>query len=160
MLFALALCCLALQTAAQDHGSHGRASEPTAPSPLSIPLDAGTRAGLPRIAVSAKAHGKTVSCEGVGISDLLRMSGGLPAELQGAALASYVLVTSRDGYRVLYSLAELDPSPSNHRVVLADQCDGQPLSEEQGPLWLIAPEESQPVRWVRGVKSITVVAAP
>lgn len=160
MLLALGLCCLSLQTAAQDHGSHARASEPVAPSPLSIPLDAETRASLPRIAVSTNAHGRTASCEGVGLSDLLRQAGGLPAELHGPALASYVLVTSRDGYRVVYSLAELDPSLSNYRVVLAEQCDGQPLSEEKGPLWLIAAGESQSVRWVRQVKSITVVAAP
>ena len=160
MLLALGLCCLSLQTAAQGQGSHARASEPVAPSPLSIPLDEGTRAGLPRIAVSATAHGKTMHCEGVGLSDLLRKAGGLPAELHGPALASYVLVTSRDSHRVVYSLAELDASLVDHQVVLADQCDGQPLAEEEGSLWLIAAGESHPIRWVRGVKSITVVAAP
>lgn len=159
-LLAAALSCVALQAIAQDHGGHARASEPTTPSPLSVPLDADTRATLPRAAVSATAHGKTLNCEGVALSDLLRKTEGLPAELRGPALASYVLVTARDGYRVVYSLAELDPSLGNRHIVLADRCDGQPLSEEDGPLRLVAPEELRPARWVRQVQSITVVRAP
>lgn len=159
-LLALGLCCLSLQATAQDHGSHARASEPTAPSPLSIPLDEEMRAGLPRIAVSATAHGKTMSCDGIGLSDLLRKAGGLPAELRGPALASYVLVAARDGYRVVYSLAELEPSLGNHAVFLVDRCEGEPLDHEDGPLRLIAPQESRGARWVRQVQSITVVAAP
>jgi hypothetical protein len=127
---------------------------------LSIPLDAETRAALPRVAVSGTAHGKALDCEGVGLSDLLRKANGLPAELRGPALASYVLVSARDGYRVVYSLAELDTSLGKRQVVLADQCNGQPLTEEEGPLRLIAADELRPARWVRQVQSITVVRAP
>ncbi|MET0581219.1 MAG: molybdopterin-dependent oxidoreductase [Pseudoxanthomonas sp.] len=143
---------------AQDH-SH--ASEPTAPSPVSVPLDEATLAALPRTPVVATAHGKTLNCAGVRLSALLTHAGVLSAEpLRGPALADYVLVTARDGYRAVYSLGELEPTLGNNDVVLVNRCDDQPLSDDSGPLRLIAPEESRPARWVRQVQSITVVAAP
>ncbi len=85
---------------------------------------------------------------------------GYPRKLPGAQLARYVLVDARDGYRVLYSLAELDPGTGKRRVLLVDRCNGAALGQEDGPLRLIAPEDARPARWVRQVKSITVVTAP
>ena len=111
--------------------------------------------------MTATAHDKKLQCEGVSLTELLRASKAMPAEpLRGARLASYVLVTARDGYRAVYSLAELDPTLGNRKVFLVDRCDGKPLDDEDGPLRLIAPEDARPARWVRQVQSITVVAAP
>jgi DMSO/TMAO reductase YedYZ molybdopterin-dependent catalytic subunit len=143
---------------AQDH-SH--ASDPPGPSPLSVPLDQATLATLPRTAVVVTAQGKTVTCTGIRLSALLTRAGVLSAEhLRGAALASYVLVTARDGQRVIYSLAELEPTLGNSNVMLVNQCDDKPLPDDSGPLRLIAPQESRSARWLRQVQSITVVAAP
>ncbi len=143
---------------AQDH-SH--ASDPSSPSPLSVPLDEAALATLPRTAVVVTAQGKTVTCTGIRLSALLTRAGVLSAEhLRGPALASYVLVTARDGHRVIYSLAELEPTLGNNNVVLVNQCDDKPLPDDSGPLRLIAPEEPRPARWLRQVQSITVVAAP
>ena len=143
---------------------HQHASTPqpaTLPSPLSIPLDADVLAALPRETVTATAHDKTLHCEGIPLAALLRATEALPAQpLSGQALSRYVLVTARDGYRVLYSLAELETSVGNHAVFLVDRCEGGPLDVEDGPLRLIAPQESRSARWVRQVQSITVVAAP
>ena len=128
---------------------------------MAIPIDTATLAGLPREAVTATAHGKTLQCEGVSLVKLLRAAGALPVEpLGGAQLANYVLVGARDGYRAVYSLAELEPTLGNRKVLLVDRCDGQPLADDDGPLRLIAPDESRPARWVRQVQSITVVTAP
>lgn len=160
VVIAVSLACMAREAGAQGHASHARASEPTAPSPLSVPMDAGTRASLPRSGVSAIAHGKELACEGVSLPDLLRNAHALPAGLDGPALASYVLVAARNGHRVVYSLAELDPALGGNLVLLADRCNGQALADEDGPLRLIAPGESNPARWVRQVHSITVVRAP
>ena len=141
--------------------AQGRASAPEAPSPIAVPLDAATLSALPRQAVRASAHGKALDCEGVSLAALLRASGALPAQrLPGAQLDRYVLVDARDGYRVLYALAELDPGTGQREVVLVDRCDGQPLSADDGPLRLIAPGDARPARWVRQVRAITVVAAP
>ena len=141
--------------------AQGRASPPPPTSPQTIPIDAAALAALPREAVTATAHGKTLQCEGVALPALLRAANALPAEpLRGEKLANYVLVTARDGYRAVFSLAELEPSLGDRKVLLVDRCGGQPLGDDDGPLRLIAPEESRPARWVRQVQSITVVTAP
>jgi hypothetical protein len=165
LLASMLLIACAMTAAAQEHGDHpadGRASEPEAPaSPLVVAIDATTLAGLERESVTATAHEKKLHCEGVPLAALLRASKAMPAEpLRGARLASYVLVTARDGYRAVYSLAELDPTLGNRKVLLVDRCDGKPLDEDDGPLRLIAPEDARPARWVRQVQSIAVVAAP
>lgn len=143
------------------HDPRLRASQPASPSPVAVALDSATLAALPREAVSANAHGKALRCEGVPLLALLRASGAMPAEpLGGAQLARYVLIDARDGYRAVYALAELDPTLGNNRVFVVDRCDGQPLANDDGPLRLIAPDESRPARWVRHVKAVTVIVAP
>lgn len=137
------------------------AAPPALASPRVVPLDAVTRAALPHEAVTASAHGQVLSCEGVPLPALLRAAGALPVDrLRATELAQYVLVQARDGYRVLYSLAELDPDIGQRRVLLVDRCNGRPLANEDGPLQLIALDDASPARWVRQVESITVVAAP
>ena len=138
-----------------------RASQPMSPSPFVVPLDRATLAKLPRESVKGSAHGQDLDCEGVALANLLRATGAMPAEpLRGPQLTRYVLVTAQDAYRAIYSLAELDPSLTGRRVVLADRCGGKPLDADDGPLRLVAPSDARPARWVRQVKSITVIAAP
>jgi len=145
-----------------SHAPHSlRASEPMSPSPFVVPLDEATLTKLPRESVKASAHGQNLDCEGISLAGLLRATGAMPADpLRGPQLARYLLVTARDGYRAVYSLAELDPSLTDRRVLLVDRCDGKPLGTDDGPLRLIAPGDARPARWVRQVKSLTVVTAP
>jgi hypothetical protein len=134
---------------------------PTLPSPVVVPLDSATLAKLPREAVTATEHEEQLHCEGVALPTLLRAAGAIPSEsLQGAQLTRYVLVAGRDGERVLFALAELDPTLGNRRVYLVDRCSGRPLADDEGPLRLIAPDESRAARWVRSVEAITVIVAP
>ena len=134
---------------------------PTPPSPVVVPLDAATLAKLPREAVAATEHDEQLRCEGVALPALLHAAGAMPSELlQGAQLTRYVLVAGRDGERVLFALAELDPTLGNRRAYLVDRCGGKQLADDDGPLRLIAPDESRAARWVRGVEAITVIVAP
>lgn len=146
------------------HDPRLRASPPlasTLPSPVVIPLDTATLATLPRQAVTTTEHGEQLHCEAVPLPALLHAAGAMPSELlQGAQLTRYVLVAGRDGERVLFALAELDPTLGNRRLYLVDRCDGKPLADDDGPLRLIAPDESRAARWVRGVEAITVIVAP
>lgn len=132
------------------------------PAPVAVPLDAATLSTLPRHPVEGSAHGQSLRCEGVELVALLRKSGAMPADpLRGSAqLIRYVRIEARDGYRAVYSLAELDPSLGNARVFVVDRCDGKPLDDKSGPLRLIAAAESRPARWVRQLDSIRVVDAP
>ncbi len=101
---------------------------------------------------------KTEMYEGVLLEELLRKAGVAHGEnLRGPAMASYVLAEAADGYRVVFSLAELDSGILDSEVMVADTMDGAPLGEKQGPFRLVAPHEKRPARWVRMLKSITVV---
>jgi hypothetical protein len=136
-------CCCALPAQAAD--------------PVSIPLDPATLAALPRETVNADAHGHALTCEGVSLAALLRRAGAMPdSELRGTQLARFVRAGARDGYRVVFSLGELDPATGARRVFVVDRCDGKPLDADIGPLRLLVPDDARPARWVRQLDSITV----
>jgi DMSO/TMAO reductase YedYZ molybdopterin-dependent catalytic subunit len=104
---------------------------------------------------------KTEAYEGVLLEDLLRKAGVPQGDnLRGPSMAIYVLAEASDGYRVVFSLAELDSGIIESDVIVADTMDGAPLGANQGPFRLVAPHEKRPARWVRMLKSITVVRAP
>jgi DMSO/TMAO reductase YedYZ molybdopterin-dependent catalytic subunit len=104
---------------------------------------------------------KKETYEGVLLEELLHRAGAPQGEqLRGASMASYVIAEAEDGYRVVFSLAELDSGILESEVIVADTIDGAPLSAQQGPFRLVAPHEKRPARWVRMLKSITVMRAP
>ena len=104
---------------------------------------------------------KTEVYEGVLVEDLLKRAGTPQGEnRRGAALAAYVLFEAEDGYRVVFSIAELDSGIIDSGVLVADTVDGAPLAAKQGPFRLVAPHEKRPARWVRMLKSITVFRVP
>jgi DMSO/TMAO reductase YedYZ molybdopterin-dependent catalytic subunit len=78
-------------------------------------------------------------------------------DLKGHLLASYLIFEAEDGYRVVFSIAELDSGIIDSGVIVADTLDGAPLAAKQGPLRVVAPHEKRAARWVRMLKSITVV---
>jgi DMSO/TMAO reductase YedYZ molybdopterin-dependent catalytic subunit len=103
---------------------------------------------------------KKETYEGVLLEDLLAKAGVPQGEqLRGASMATYVIAEATDGYRVVFSLAERDSGILESEVIVADTMDGAPLSAQQGPFRLVAPPEKRPARWVRMLKSITVVRA-
>lgn len=164
-----ALLILLASSLASAHDGHAqdpnlRASRPEAPaipSPITVPLDAATLAGLPRQAVEARVHQTELRCEGVPLIALLRASGAIPdGALRSAQLARYVRVDARDGYRVLFSLAELDPGTGNRAAFVVDRCDGAALGDDDGPLRLLVPDDVRAARSVRQLDAINVVVAP
>jgi hypothetical protein len=78
-------------------------------------------------------------------------------QLRGRAMATYIIAEAEDGYRVVFSLAELDSGILESEVLVADTMGGAPLGAQQGPFRLVAPHDKRPARWVRMLKSITVV---
>jgi DMSO/TMAO reductase YedYZ molybdopterin-dependent catalytic subunit len=99
--------------------------------------------------------------DGVLVEELLKRAGVLQGEpLRGRALATYVLAEAEDGYRVVFSLGELDSSIQESEIMVADQMDGAAIGDKVGPFRLVAPHEKRPARWVRMLKSLTVVTLP
>ena len=103
---------------------------------------------------------KTETYEGVLLEELLKKAGVAQGEkLRGALMATYVVAKAEDGYRVVFSLAELDSGILESDIIVADTMNGESLAPKQGPFRLVAPHEKRPARWVRMLKSITVVRA-
>jgi DMSO/TMAO reductase YedYZ molybdopterin-dependent catalytic subunit len=103
---------------------------------------------------------KTETYDGVLLEELLHSAGVAHGEqLRGPLMTTYVIAEAEDGYRVVFSLAELDSGILDSEVIVADTMDGAPLGTKQGPFRLVAPHEKRPARWVRMLKSITVVRA-
>jgi hypothetical protein len=96
---------------------------------------------------------------GVPLAVLLSKAGApLEENLRGKALTNYVVATGSDGYSVLLSLAEVDPTFHDGQIVVADSRDGQPLTTS-GPFQLIVSEDKRPARWVRNLVTISVGTA-
>lgn len=79
-----------------------------------------------------------------------------PRELR----ASYVLVTATDGYRVVFSWAELFTSAFGKTTVIAYERDGAALSPAEGPLAVVAASDTGAARHVKWLQSIELRVAP
>lgn len=114
---------------------------------------------LPRKSVSTKGHDDVMhQYDGVPIGALLAKAG-VPqgSALRGKSMGLAVVAEGSDGYRAIFSLAELDEDFAGEAVLIVDSTDGQELGPYQGPLRLVVPGDKRQGRWVRMLKSITLV---
>jgi DMSO/TMAO reductase YedYZ molybdopterin-dependent catalytic subunit len=117
--------------------------------------------GMPRttLHITNPHENKSETYEGVLLEELLRRAGVAHGDqLRGKLMATYVIAEADDGYKVVFSLAELDSGITNSEVLVADTMDGAPIDPKRGPFRLVAPHDKRPARWVRMLKSITVAA--
>lgn len=114
---------------------------------------------LPRKSVGTKGHDNQMhQYDGVPVGALLAKAG-VPqgSALRGKSMALMVIAEASDGYRAVFSLTELDDDFAGETVLIVDSSDGQPLGPDQGPLRLVVPGDKRQGRWVRMLKSLTVV---
>ena len=124
-------------------------------------ISAADLAHLTRHDTTVSAHEVTGRYSGVALTDVLALvNAPLADSLRGRALGTYVLAEAADGYRVLFSIAELDSRFTDRVALLADRKDGQPLPASEGPYRLIVPGEKRPARWARQVVRISLGRAP
>jgi DMSO/TMAO reductase YedYZ molybdopterin-dependent catalytic subunit len=129
--------------------------------PLSLTLEDFRQLPRKTLKVTNPHDRKEEAYEGVLVTELLKRAGAPQrAQLRGAAMATYVQGDAADGYRVIFSLAELDPDFQVSDVIVADTLDGKPLDDKTGPFRLVAPHDKRPARWVRMLQSLTVVQIP
>ena len=102
-----------------------------------VVVDASDLKAGPRIRVSASVHGNDHKFEGVALATLLAKVSPPIDRLKAEALDQAVLVSARDGYRVAFGIAELDPTIRSQVIIVADTMDGAPIDAEDGPLRLI-----------------------
>ena len=146
------------------------AQQPAVPSPLTLAVQTKEKReaispdsfkALPHkmVAVHNEHTNADEKYSGVLLSDLLlRVDAPLGKLLHGKVLTFYVVGEGSDGYKAVYSLAEIDPSFHSGDVIVADAMNGQPLGKE-GPYKLVNTEDKHPARWVRNLVSLSVLAA-
>ena len=102
-------------------------------------------------------HSQSHTYEGVRLTEILRLVG-VPtgARLHADADRDYLVVTGKDGFRAVFSLAETDSSVQHHAVILADRMDGAPLDAHDAPFRLVVDGDQKPARSVYGVMRIEV----
>jgi hypothetical protein len=113
---------------------------------------------LPHITITVhNSHtNATETYSGVPLAALLaKVNAPLGKELHGEAMTSYVVAIGSDGYSVVLSLAEVDPSFHEGQVIVADARDGQLLGKS-GPFQLIVSDDKRPARWVHNLETITL----
>jgi DMSO/TMAO reductase YedYZ molybdopterin-dependent catalytic subunit len=115
-------------------------------------------AKMKRTTVTAKdKDGRDHIYKGVAVADILHLAGVTTgAQLRGASLSKYLLVTCADGYAVVFSLAELDESFTDKVVILADESDGKLLPVDKGPWRIVVPGEKKPARSCFKVTSFNI----
>jgi DMSO/TMAO reductase YedYZ molybdopterin-dependent catalytic subunit len=68
---------------------------------------------------------------------------------------SIVVVTAADGYRAVFSWAELYLSPIGEGALVVYERDGKPLPDSEGPLALVSLKDTRPgprhVKWLRSI---------
>jgi DMSO/TMAO reductase YedYZ molybdopterin-dependent catalytic subunit len=73
---------------------------------------------------------------------------------------SAVIATASDGYRVVFSWAELYISPVGDGVLVVYERDGKPLGDDQGRIALVSLKDTQPgprhVKWLQSVELRTL----
>jgi DMSO/TMAO reductase YedYZ molybdopterin-dependent catalytic subunit len=127
-------------------------------TPLALTIEDLKKMPRKTVSVTNPHDQRTDNYEGVLVEDLLKKAGVPQGEdLRGPSLASYLVFEAEDGYRVVFSIAELDSGIVDSGVIVADTLDGAALPGKQGPFRLVAPHEKRAARWVRMLKSITVV---
>ena len=113
-----------------------------------LQLQASDLAKMTRTTATLKdKDGKDHSYAGVPVTEILQMAGvTVGGQLRGPHLAKYLLVKCKDGYEVVFSLAELDHDFTDKVAILADSTEGKLLPPDRGPFRLIIPGEKKPAR--------------
>ncbi len=127
--------------------------------PARMVLTADDLAKMPREkATVPDQDGTKVEYEGVLLREILKRAGApVEKELRGKALASYIVAKARDGYQVVFTLAEVAPEFANEAILVADKRDGKALFGYQGPYRLVCPSDKAGARSVRMLESLEFV---
>lgn len=128
---------------------------------MAVPVEPALIEGLPTRDIALTHHGETQTCTGPLLADVLaRLGAPARGDVRGKALLMAVVIEARDGYRVAFTLGELDPLLGKAEVVLADRCNGAMLDEADGPFRLAVAGETRGARSVRQVTSLRLAELP
>jgi len=152
---ALLLLAAAAPAAAQSQASLQLVSESGAITELAID----SLRAQPQVELRGRIHdGPELVFRGPALDAVLALAGAPQGhDVRGPALRLVVLAEARDGYAVVYSLAELSPGLGGRRGIVAVEQDGQPLSDKDGPLRIVLEGEGRPARWIRQLERLRIM---
>ena len=150
LIAALAALSLAGQAMAQTVALKGPDGQSASLSPADL-------AALPQVKLTVTHHGKTETFEGAPLADVVARVGAASGKaVRGPELATVIRVTARDGYQVVFGLAETDPGTRKGKIILAGRDASGPLKED-GPFRIVVEDDLRPARSARMVETIEVV---
>jgi DMSO/TMAO reductase YedYZ molybdopterin-dependent catalytic subunit len=163
----LALCSPIGHAAPHQPAAKQEAAQATAPPatlriegavPTPLTLTAEDLAKLPRATATLTSDGGTTAYEGVLLYDLLAKAGWqFGRGMTGKPMASYIVATARDGYQVVFAIAEIDPLFAGEKVLIADKADGTQLPGREQPFRVVVPGDKMHARSIYSVVKIEVV---
>jgi DMSO/TMAO reductase YedYZ molybdopterin-dependent catalytic subunit len=113
---------------------------------------------MPRATATLTADGNATTYEGVLLYDILVKAGWqFGRGMTGKGMASYVIATAKDGYQVVFALAEIDPMFGGAKVIIADKADGAALPATQQPFRVVAPGDKMHARSIYSLLKVEVV---
>jgi hypothetical protein len=164
---AVALCALTVAAGAAPAATQSAPAAPAGEPPVltiggdvphALSLTPADIKGMTRTTVTVTEEGREIKYEGVLVGEILKRAGApLGRDMTGMAVASCVLAKAKDGYQVVFSLAELDPAFTPNDIIVADTVDGKPLFDYQGPFRIVAPHDKRGARSVRMLQSLDLV---
>ena len=126
--------------------------------PAQLTLTAEDLAKMPRATAALISDGTTVTYEGVLLYDILVKAGWqFGRGMTGKPMASYVLATGKDGYQVVFALAEIDPMFGGAKVIIADKADGAALSGRELPFRVVVQGDKMHARSIYSLVRLEVV---
>jgi len=148
--------------AAQSGAGNDAAAQPTTlsvvgdiPTPLALTAD--DLAKMPRSTAAVTSDGNTVTYEGVLLLDVLTKAGWQFGHgMKGKPTAGYAIVTGKDGFKAVFSLAEIDPAFVGSKVLIADKADGYPLPAKYRPFRIVSPQDKAGARSIYSLIKIEV----
>jgi len=116
-------------------------------------------AALPQVELRVSdPNGPEMVFRGPALRDLAARAGAPTGDsLRGPAMALALLAQAPDGYRVAYTLAELDPAFGARNAIVAPAQDGHPLSAHDGPLRIVVEGDRHRARWIRQLSELRVL---
>ena len=122
-------------------------------APLALTVDDLRK--LPSRRFDDRRGGEMRSYTGVLLRDVLNRAKPLERQPRGFR-RSIVVATARDGYKAIFSWAELYLSPIGDGAYVVYERDGAPLQAGEGPLALVSLVDTSPgarhVRWLESVE--------
>lgn len=159
-----AFAALFLLLAAPDAGGPPVTVE--GPGGRTLTLDPATLTRLGRVDAAWTSRGTARRVSGVPLQKILAEVGVEPGAMgkdldpskKRLGLRQAVVVTARDGFQAVFSVAELWPGVGPTRVLVVDRVDGKPLDGSEGPQRLVVLTDEEPSRSARQVARIRVVS--